>query len=456
MPYHSFILYHSTYRLLYLPNPLKGRFMHIHISTLINPPRRWYSFLRIDPHHCRIFIIVYQLLHHIADSWDSCSRSYLEYYYLLVFAFPQKIIVIFLLSVWSLRHPLPVIKHKYIWSYYLPAFITYWYIFTPHLVVVNFRNKLIFWQVLTTTLKMVDTAMYLKHSILIVVWAKEVTVDVGSYSKYIVIIFIFIYLTCYLLQHTVAFVRIFWSVHLQSWAIETPEKMRICSEEIGIGTLHEVELAPVRRIVIPKSLIAPEIRQSRINTHTSPCPHHNHRSLPHKSSCLLYHRFLIINQPKTLLLKIPIKWEIFGLNVKKLGKRVGPKRVMKYNSITMFSFIRVFRLLLININGYPTPDPPAYLPAHIHHLQRLHLQPVSRKWSLQRLRCHLQNLHLFGRHQLPHMWFHPLSHLLQQLLLQRRKSRKKSSRSSLPNTILSLFLCDLQQYRNPMYILLLR
>ena len=146
MPYLFITIFHpSTYHILYLSNPLKGRLMHIYISTLINPPGWRYSFLRIDPHHCRIFIVIYQLLHHIADSRDSRSRSYLEYYYLLIFAFPQKIIVIFLLPIWSLGHPLPIIKHKYIWSHYLPTFITNWYIFAPHFVLVNFRNKFIFW-----------------------------------------------------------------------------------------------------------------------------------------------------------------------------------------------------------------------------------------------------------------------------------------------------------------------
>ena len=71
---------------------------------------------------------------------------------------------------------------------------------------------------------------------------------------------------------------------------------------------------------------------------------------------------------------------------------------MKFNSITMFSFIKVSCLLLININGYATtPHNSPSLPTHIHHLQLLQLQLVSRKRSLHRLRCHLQNLHLLGR-----------------------------------------------------------
>ena len=160
MPYLSIItLYPSTHRLLYLPNPLKRRLIHIHVSTLIDPPWRRYTFVRIDPHHCRVFVIVDQLLHHIADSWDSCPRTYLEYHYSLVFAFPQKIIVIFLLLVWPLGHPLPVVEHENIGSHYLPAFIAGRYVFTTHFVVVDFRGELVVREVLATTLEVVDTTV---------------------------------------------------------------------------------------------------------------------------------------------------------------------------------------------------------------------------------------------------------------------------------------------------------
>jgi hypothetical protein len=55
--------------------------------------------------------------------------------------------------------------------------------------------------------------------------------------------------------------RVLLTVHVQSVSVEAPKEMRMLFKELRVGALLEVELASIRRIVVPEALMPSEIRE---------------------------------------------------------------------------------------------------------------------------------------------------------------------------------------------------
>jgi hypothetical protein len=63
-------------------------------------------------------------------------------------------------------------------------------------------------------------------------------------------------------------VRLRSAIQVQAMSIETPGQRRIVSKPAWIGQGDKIEAEfLVRRIGLPKALIAPEVRQTRIDSH---------------------------------------------------------------------------------------------------------------------------------------------------------------------------------------------
>jgi len=132
-----------------------------------------------------------------------------------------------------------------------------------------------------------DTSMHLKNFLLRITCFLKVPINIRCKSK-IVILFIlrFGYLWCQISYNLISLMRIFLSVHKQSWSIEPPEKMRMLHQKTWISAMHEIEFVSEGRISRPKSIFPSKIRQTWISTHASSSPNQQKIRLSDKpSSC---------------------------------------------------------------------------------------------------------------------------------------------------------------------------
>lgn len=98
------------------------------------------------------------------------------------------------------------------------------------------------------------------------------------------------YKSGHLLQQFVPFMRVLLTVHVQSVSVEAPKEMRMLFKELRVGALLEVELASIRRIVVPEALMPSEIREPWVLAHPCACANDQDLCLSDEPCCLLYHQ----------------------------------------------------------------------------------------------------------------------------------------------------------------------
>src|SRR5437016_195011 len=94
-------------------------------------------------------------------------------------------------------------------------------------------------------------------------------------------------------QDVKSVVRLRVPIQIQAMAIKAPRQGRVVSKPAGIGQGDEIEAEfLIRRISIPKALIAAEIRQAGINSHAGTGADQNRLGPSDSAGCALYGIFI--------------------------------------------------------------------------------------------------------------------------------------------------------------------
>lgn len=225
----------------------------------------------VDANVHTALVVVVGLLAHVADGWYGCPTAYLHYgkFILLVAGlhFLSKLPVAGGLGVAPVVDPLPVVEHQHVGPENLFAFWAPGQIFASHPVVVDLWQELILYYVAARrALQVVDAAVHLVY-LLIREHPGRLAVHIGCHHKRI------LHPLANPLQQVETLVRLLLPINGQSGPVEAPEQVGVGFQKLGIGALVEVKLAPVGRVVVPESLIAPEVRQPRVPAHAGSGAH---------------------------------------------------------------------------------------------------------------------------------------------------------------------------------------
>jgi hypothetical protein len=70
-------------------------------------------------------------------------------------------------------------------------------------------------------------------------------------------------------QHLKSGVRLGMAIQQQTMAVKAPRQLRVREKMFGLGNVEKGEIVlPQRRVMLPETLFAPEIRQARVHAHT--------------------------------------------------------------------------------------------------------------------------------------------------------------------------------------------
>jgi hypothetical protein len=128
-------------------------------------------------------------------------------------------------------------------------------------------------------LQMVDAPVHLQYLLLRIARPLEMAIHVRSDREVVAPPPLGGHQARDLFQYLVAPVRPLLPVQREPGTVETPEEVRVTAEEAGVGALDEAEFAAVGRVVVPETLVTPEVRQTGVLAHTRPSSNDQHLRL---------------------------------------------------------------------------------------------------------------------------------------------------------------------------------